>query len=82
MVAYPNRAVSVKFLPCWVRFWANVVASRLVWGTAMLNTPVRAEMVTGTVIFRHDLAATEPASTMAARAILVNMICNGWKLRN
>ena len=42
----------------------------------MLKTPVRAEMVTGTVIFMHDLAATELASTMAATAmlILVNMV--------
>ena len=73
VVAYPESAVSVKFLPCCVWFWAKVVASRLVCGTAILKTPVRAEMVTGTLMFMHVLAAAEPASTNAARVDLVTM---------
>lgn len=50
-----------------------MVASRLVCGTAILKIPVRAEIVTGTVMFMHVLAAAEPASTTIARADLANI---------
>lgn len=50
-----------------------MVASELVCGTAILKTPVRAEIATGTVIFMHVLAAAEPASRTSARTDLANM---------
>ena len=46
----------------------KVVASRFVWGTAMLKMPVRAEMLTGTLMFMHCLAAAEPASRTNTKA--------------
>ena len=51
----------------------KAVASRLVWGTGRSKTAVRAEIVTGTDMFMHVLAAAEPASTVSARAGLANM---------
>ena len=47
----------------------NVVASRLVCGTAILKIPVRADMSTGTVILVHCFAAAEPARKASARAL-------------
>jgi hypothetical protein len=38
------------------------------------KVPVRAEMVTGTVMFMHDFAATEPASTLVAIAVVKCML--------
>ena len=73
VVAYPDSAVSEKFLPCCVWFWMKVVASRLVWGTAISKIPVRAETVTGTVMLMHVLAAAVPVSTATARADLADM---------
>ena len=73
VVAYPASAVSVKFLPCWVWFWMKAVASKLVCGTGILKTPVRAEIVTGTVKLVHDLAAAKAAKTATAKAELANM---------
>ena len=81
VVAYPESAVSVKFLPCWVLFWMNVVASRLVWGTAILKTPVRAETATGTVMLTHVLAAAVPASTITTRADWANILADAGALR-
>ena len=79
----------MKFLPCRVLFWTKVVASRLVCGTAiLLNTPVRAEMSTGTVMFMHVLAVAELASKANAateRAYIFaglryQIFVQGWKM--
>ena len=51
----------------------KVVASRLVCGTGISKTPVRAEIVTGTVMLTHVLAIAEPVRRITARADLVNM---------
>ena len=51
----------------------KAVESRLVCGTGRLKIPVRAEIVTGTDMFMHVLAAAEPARTVTARADLANM---------
>lgn len=58
------------------------MASRLVWGTAISKTPVRAEIVTGTVMLTHVLAAAEPASRTSARADLSNMATTFLAWRN
>ena len=81
VVAYPASAVCVKFLPCWVWFWMKAVASKLVWGTGILKTPVRAEIVTGTVRLVHDLAAAEAAKMASAKAELANIskVAQGWQ---
>ena len=50
-----------------------MVASRLVCGTAISKTPVRADIVTGTLMFMHVLAAAEPASRTTAKADLENI---------
>lgn len=47
----------------------------------MSKTAVRAEIVTGTVMFMHVLAAAEPASTTTARADLANMFAVVGALR-
>ena len=74
VVAYPVNAALVKFLPCWVRFCAKVMASRLVCGTAMLKMPVRAEMVTGTVVLTHCFAAAKEASAKAGSTTELSMM--------
>ena len=51
----------------------KAVASKLVCGTGILKTPVRAEIVTGTVRLVHDLAAAEAAKRATAKAELANM---------
>ena len=51
-----------------------MVASRLVSGRAILKTPVRAEIVTGTVMLIHVLAAAEPASITRVMTDLGNML--------
>ena len=59
----------------------NVVASKFVWGTAMLKTALRDEICTGTVMFMHVLAIAGLASTAAmARSVtcIMTVYC-GWK---
>ena len=51
----------------------KAVASELVCGTDILKTPVRAEIVTGTVRLVQNLAAAEAAKTATAKAELANM---------
>ena len=50
------------------------MASRLVCGTAILKMPVRAEMVTGTVVFTHCLAAAIAASARTGSTRALNMV--------
>ena len=59
----------------------KAVASKLVWGTGILKTPVRAAIVTGTVRLVHDFAAAEAAKTASAKAELANMskVVQGWR---
>lgn len=54
----------------------KIVASKLVCGTSMLNIPVRAAMVTGTLIFIHCLVAAKPARDAKVTQMEVRMVPN------
>ena len=51
----------------------KAVASRLVCGTGISKTPVRAEIVTGTVRLVHVLAAAEAEIVAIAKADLASI---------
>lgn len=63
-------------MPCWVELSANCVAPILSIGVSMLsNTPLRAEMVTGMVIFMQVFAVAAPArSAIAAVPVEIRML--------